>query len=107
MNAGWLAAEAGIMAASQPGTPAPQPGTQPNPLPVPPAQPGACGCGPASGRGAAEQAAMSHVNQVNGHYQALFAQYARINRDGRLGPADRAGWQSALLAFGQLDHKPR
>ncbi len=113
MNAGWLAAEAGIMAASQPGTPAPQPGTQPgtqpNPLPVPPAQPGACGCGcgPASGRGPAEQAATSHVNQVNGHYQALFAQYARINRDGRLGPADRAGWQSALLAFGQLDHKPR
>ena len=105
MNAGWLAAEAGIMVPSQPSTPAP--------LPVPPAQPGGCGCGcgpaagPAAGGGLAGQAALYHRNQVDGHYQALFAQYARINRDGRLGPADRAEWQSALLAFGHLDRKPR
>ena len=66
-----------------------------------------CGCGPASAGGPAEQAAKSHFNQVNGHYQALFAQYARINRDGRMGPADRAEWQSALLAYGHLDRKPR
>jgi Zn-dependent M28 family amino/carboxypeptidase len=110
MNAGWLAAEAGIMATIQP---SPQPSPQPGTLPVPPAHPGACGCGcgpcvggPGIG-GPAAQAALFHLNQVNGHYQALFAQYARINRDGRLDPADRAEWQSALLAFGQLDRKPR
>lgn len=101
MNAGWLAAEAGIMATSQP---APQPGT----LPVPPTDPGACGCGCGPGVGGpVDQAALFHLNQVNGHYQALFAQYARINRDGRLTPADQAEWQSALLAFGHLDRKPR
>lgn len=100
MNAGWLAAEAGIAAASQPDT---VPGGMPGNLPVPPA---GCGCGCGAGVSPAEASAKVHRNQVTGHYQALFAQYARLNRDGRLSPADRAEWQSALLACGQLD-QPR
>lgn len=108
MNAGWLAAEAGIMAAIQPTPPVPPPPPpQPGTLPVPPATPGACGCGCGPGGAPVDQAALYHLNQINGHYQALFAQYARINRAGRLSPADQAEWQSALSAFGHLDRKPR
>ena len=101
MNAGWLATEAGIMAASQPGIAGGIPGNIPGGLPVPPATAGCCGAAPV------DQAAALNLNEVTGHYQALFAQYARINRDGRMGPADRAEWQSALLAYGHLDRKPR
>lgn len=90
MNAGWLAAEAGVMAASRPA-----------PLPVPPPEPGGCGCGSHG------DVSGQHLNRLNAHYQALFAQYARINRDGRLGPAERAGWQSALLACAALTRRPQ
>lgn len=103
MNAGWLAAEAGI--AAQPGLPAGLPNGLPDGLPVPPATSN-CDCA-GFGVPPADAAAVAQLNEVNGHYQALFAQFARLHHEGRISPAERAEWQSALLAYGQLDRGPR
>lgn len=76
MNAGWLAAEAGIMAEVQPAD-------------------------------LADAGLRQDRNRARGHYQALFAQYARLDSLDRLDPAGRVEWQSARHACGQLGRKPR
>lgn len=76
MNAGWLAQEAGLAepALLRPDAPA-------------------AGCGNA-GPAAFDQAVLAAQNQLAGHYQALLAQYARLDRDGLLAPGDLVERQS-------------
>lgn len=80
MNAGFLAAEAGVMVQPQP-------------------QPAGCGCG---GKAKADPALAQAVNQIAAHYQALFAQYARLQRDGAMQAHDIARWQAARAAYDAL-----
>lgn len=80
MNAGWLADAAGA-SAEAPGAAAGPPD---------------CGCQPAPDPDVAA------IHQVSGHYQALFAQYARLQRDGGLGWHDMMNWQAARLAYHAL-----
>lgn len=72
MNAGFLAAEAGVIR-----------------------QPVACGCGPATSD-------TSELRALAFHYQALLAQYARLGRDGLLTQADYGNWQAARAAHDAL-----
>jgi hypothetical protein len=88
MNAAYLAAEAGIAVESpvseQPSDPEPVTG---------------CGCG-SSGQGTAHSPdEMAAINQLAVHYQALFAQYARLHSDGRLTQYDFAHWQQTRAAY--------
>ena len=62
-------------------------------------QPVDCGCGPApDGDGADSQA----VRDLAFHYQALFAQYTRLGRDGLLSPTDIGNWQNTQAAHAEL-----
>ncbi len=77
MNAGFIAAEAGV---------------------TKPAVDCGCGAGPAVDQAGGTQA----VRDLTFHYQALFAQYARLGRDGLLTPADYGNWQAARAAHDAL-----
>lgn len=82
MNAGFLAAEAGLVVQPQ-------------------NQPADCGCG-CSGKAKADPALAQAVHQIAAHYQALFAQYARLQRDGAMQPNEIASWQAARAAYEAL-----
>ena len=84
MNAAYLAVEAGI--ATKTSAPSESPDTQPS---------GAC-FGHQSAQPLQDRAA---VNQLAGHYHALFAQYARLRSDGRLTQFDFDQWQLARAAY--------
>ncbi len=82
MNAGFLAAQAEIAATEE----------QPKPD---------CGCG-CSGASSGDPAHHQMVREVSFHYQALFAQYARLGRDGSLSAADYGNWQAARAVHDAL-----
>ncbi|WP_347265657.1 M28 family metallopeptidase [Paracoccus sp. (in: a-proteobacteria)] len=93
MNAGFLALAAGAGAgAAADGTAVPRP----------------CGCCGAPAEAAADGTAdgAAALRQLAGHYHALFAQYARLQRDGRIGPADLARQQQAWRAYDALPGRP-
>ena len=77
MNAGFVAAEAGVIR--------------------PPAD---CGCGTGAAPGSSDST--QPVRELSFHYQALFAQYNRLGRDGLLTPADYGNWQAARAAHDAL-----
>lgn len=77
MNAGFIAAEAGVIR--------------------PPAD---CGCGGGVGTPAPDHG--QPLRELSFHYQALFAQYNRLGRDGLLTPADYSNWQTARAAHDAL-----
>ena len=80
MNAGYLAATAEVSEQPQP-------------------PPAGCGCG---GTPQVDSGLMREVNALSAHYQALFALYARLSRDGSIQRADYANWQSARDAHNTL-----
>lgn len=54
-----------------------------------------CGCGCASV--SADKETVQVLNLLSIHYHAMFAQYARLGRNGWLMPSDVANWKYALL----------
>ena len=99
MSAGYLAATAEVAASiAVPG---------PGPYVVPPSSPalqpavgaGGCGCGGTPGLSADEAQAQ---NLLKLHYQALFAQYARLHQAGRMSTEDSANWRAARAAYERL-----
>ncbi|WP_210115045.1 M28 family metallopeptidase [Roseovarius aestuariivivens] len=88
MNAAYLAIEAGIA------TDAPVAEPEPAGQPV-----GGCSCG-CTGLGDALSAdEIARTNQLAAHYQALFAQYARLHNEGKLTHFDFTQWQQARAAY--------
>ena len=82
MNAGFVAAQAQVVAE----------------VAQPPAD---CGCG-CTGATGVDPAEAEMLRNLSFHYQALFAQYARLGRDGALSPADYGNWQAARDAHDWL-----
>ena len=93
MNAGFLAAAA--EAVVERGSPTEvAPAAQPSlSSPTPP-----CGCGAS----AAEAGTAAATRALAGHYHALFAQYARLRRQGAIESADLADWQAAWDVYDML-----
>ncbi|WP_299846922.1 M28 family metallopeptidase [uncultured Roseovarius sp.] len=79
MNAGFIAAEAGVI--------------------KPPAD---CGCGGGADTPPVTAEEAQAARELALHYQALFAQYSRLWRDGLLSSADYGNWQSARAAHDAL-----
>ena len=79
MNAGFIAAEAGVIKPSAD-----------------------CGCGCAGNASPDTANEAQAVRELALHYQALFAQYSRLARDGQLTPADYGNWQAARAAHDAL-----
>ncbi len=86
MNAGYVAAVAEISASA----------AVPGPTPTSPPPQGCSGC---QESGSADSAAL---NQLRMHYQALLAQYSRLQHSGSMTHRDVAGWQAARTAYDRL-----
>lgn len=104
MNAGYLAEEAGAVKQTAPVGYEQPPGQTPSPYGAPPQAPPPFAPPPQPHPVPAGPDPAQLARDLAFHYQALFAQYARLGRDGRLSAQDYGQWQSSHATFEALTH---